>query len=75
MNYKIITLLTVKTGRENCDYKTIYRKNLSGGRVATYDKANNELVITKYGNITTFFKLKFGSNVSDAGFNYYKGLK
>lgn len=57
------------------DYKTIFSKNLSGGRVATYNKAINELVFTQNGVVTSLYKPKLGSADPNAGFNYYKGLK
>ena len=58
------------------DGTNIFRKTLSGGRVATYSKTTNELVIIHNGSeVGTYFKPKFGSSDPNAGFNYYNNLK
>lgn len=57
------------------DMKDIFSRSLSAGREAIYRKSTNDLVIIQNGEVTTFYKPKFGSPIPDAGYNYFKNLK
>jgi hypothetical protein len=65
-----------KLATTQADGNSIFTKTLSGGRVATYNRSTNELVIVHGGTeIGTFFKPKYGSTNPNAGYNYYLNLK